>query len=170
MDLKERPPGEDVRRHPWEIARARSYRRLIAAHADVADGPPRARHRRRRRLVRHATSGATSRPAASIVCWDVNYRSEDLATPTGSGITRTAVQPDGPFDIVLALDVLEHIDDDEPFLADVIVPALAPGAVGAAQRARPSPAVLRPRPDAGARPALPADASSAASSPATSTS
>ena len=35
VDLKELPSGDDVRRHPWEIARARSYRRLIAAHADV---------------------------------------------------------------------------------------------------------------------------------------
>ena len=37
MDLNERPPGDDVRRHPWEIARARSFRLLIASHVDVPD-------------------------------------------------------------------------------------------------------------------------------------
>jgi 2-polyprenyl-3-methyl-5-hydroxy-6-metoxy-1,4-benzoquinol methylase len=128
VDLKERPPGDDVRRHPWEIARARAYRGLIAAHADVAGA--------RRVLDIGAGDGwfATDirrdlPPTATIVCWDVNYRSEDLATPAGPGIIRTAVAPEGPFDIVLVLDVLEHIAEDEPFLADVIVPALAPGAV-----------------------------------------
>jgi 2-polyprenyl-3-methyl-5-hydroxy-6-metoxy-1,4-benzoquinol methylase len=129
MDLKERPSGEDVRRHPWEIARARSYRRLIATYADV---------RAARRVLDIGAGdgwfasdiGRDLEPAATIVCWDVNYRSEDLATPAGSGITRTAEQPPGPFDIVLALDVREHIEGDEPFLADVIVPSLADGGIG----------------------------------------
>jgi 2-polyprenyl-3-methyl-5-hydroxy-6-metoxy-1,4-benzoquinol methylase len=129
MDLKERPPGEDVRRHPWEIARARSYRRLIAAHTDVSAA--------QQVLDIGAGDGWFAsdirrdlEPAATIVCWDVNYRSEDLATPAGPGITRTTEQPPGPFDIVLALDVLEHIDGDESFLADVIVPSMAHGGVG----------------------------------------
>ena len=67
---------------------------------------------------------------ATIVCWDINYRSEDLATPIGPGIHRTRDRPVGPFDVVLALDVLEHIAGDEAFLADVIVPSLGPGGVG----------------------------------------
>jgi 2-polyprenyl-3-methyl-5-hydroxy-6-metoxy-1,4-benzoquinol methylase len=128
VDLKERPPGEDVRRHPWEIARARSYRRLLAAHADLA-----AVHRV---LDIGAGDGWFASDirgdldaATTIVCWDVNYRSEDLATPAGAGIVRTAEQPPGPFDVVLALDVLEHIDDDEPFLADVVVPSMADGGI-----------------------------------------
>jgi 2-polyprenyl-3-methyl-5-hydroxy-6-metoxy-1,4-benzoquinol methylase len=128
VDLKELPSGDDVRRHPWEIARARSYRRLIAAYADVGAA--------QRVLDVGAGDGWFAsdirrdlRPEAEVVCWDVNYRSEDLATPSGPGIVRTAVQPSGPFDIVLALDVLEHVDGDEAFLADVIVPAMAPGAV-----------------------------------------
>jgi 2-polyprenyl-3-methyl-5-hydroxy-6-metoxy-1,4-benzoquinol methylase len=129
VDLKERPPGEDVRRHPWEIARARSYRRLIAAHTDVQAA--------RRVLDIGAGDGWFAsdirrdlEPTATIVCWDVNYRSEDLATPAGPGIIRTAEQPPGPFDIVLALDVLEHIELDEPFLADVFVPSMADDGVG----------------------------------------
>ena len=128
MDLKERLAG-DERRHPWEIARARSYRKLIAAHTDLA-------------VVRSVLDigagdgwfasdirGDLPEPA-TIICWDVNYRSEDLTTPIGPGIDRTTDRPAGPFDLVLALDVLEHIADDEAFLADVVAPSLAPCGVG----------------------------------------
>jgi SAM-dependent methyltransferase len=65
-------------------------------------------------------------PAAEVVCWDVNYRSEDLATPAGARLTRTNRRPHGSFDLVLLLDVLEHIDDDEAFLAGKVVPLMAP--------------------------------------------
>lgn len=128
MDLKERLPG-DERRHPWEIARARSYRKLIAAHTDLAvvcsvldvgagDGW-------------FASDIRRDLPAsATIVCWDINYRSEDLATPIGPGICRTRDRPVGPFDVVLVLDVLEHVAADEEFLVDVVVPSLRPGGVG----------------------------------------
>ncbi len=37
---------------------------------------------------------------------------------------RTTTQPTAPYDLVLALDVLEHLDDDEAFLADTVVPLL----------------------------------------------
>ena len=66
-------------------------------------------------------------PTAEVVCWDVNYRSEDLATPAGARIARTSERPDGPFDLVLLLDVLEHVEDDEGFLAGAVVPLMAPG-------------------------------------------
>jgi hypothetical protein len=128
MDLKERLAG-DERRHPWEIARARSYRKLIAAHTDLT-------------MVRSVLDigagdgwfaddlrGDLPEPA-TIVCWDVNYRSEDLVSPAGPGISRTTDRPVGPFDIVLALDVLEHISADEAFLADVVVPSLHRSGVG----------------------------------------
>ena len=128
MDLKERLAG-DERRHPWEIARARSYRKLVAAHTDLAAV--------RSVLDIGAGDGWFASDirgdlcgSATIVCWDVNYRSEDLATPIGAGIRRTTDRPVGPFDVVLALDVLEHIADDEAFLADVIAPSLGPGGVG----------------------------------------
>ena len=96
VDLKERPPGEDVRRHPWEVARARSFRRL--------DRRPRRRRRRARRVLDIGAGDGWFAsdirrdlpPAASIVCWDVNYRSEDLATPAGPGIVRTAAPPGRP--------------------------------------------------------------------------
>ncbi len=128
MDLKERLAGTE-RRHPWEIARARSYRKLIAAHTDLAavrsvldigagDG-----------WFASDIRGDLAEPA-TIACWDINYRSEDLATPIGPGISRTRDRPAGPFDVVFALDVLEHIACDEAFVADVIVPSIAPRGVG----------------------------------------
>jgi SAM-dependent methyltransferase len=122
MDLRERTANE--RRHPWELARARFFRRLIARYVDPS-------------AIRHVLDvGAGDGwfahellpdlpPDTEVICWDVNYRSEDLATPLGDGIRRTAERPPGPFDLLLLLDVLEHVTDDAAFLADEIVPALA---------------------------------------------
>jgi SAM-dependent methyltransferase len=122
VDLRERTAND--RRHPWEIARARFFRRLIERHVALAG------------VARVLDVGAgdgwfahelsADLPAtAEIVCWDVNYRSEDLATPPGERLTRTAQVPDGQFDLVLLLDVLEHVLDDEAFLRDAVLPRLA---------------------------------------------
>ena len=127
MDLRERV-AEDHRRHPWEVARARFFRRLVAEHIDLAGV---------RRIVDvgagdgwFADELAAQLPADSeIVCWDINYRSEDLATPTTRAVVRTAVTPEGPFQVVLALDVLEHVADAEAFLAAQVVPLLDPTGV-----------------------------------------
>jgi SAM-dependent methyltransferase len=128
MDLKERLPGVECR-HPWEIARARFYRTLIADHTDLATV----------RTVLDVGAGdgwfasdisGDLAEFATIVCWDINYRSEDLATPMGPGISRTTARPFESFDVVFVLDVLEHIADDEAFLADVIAPSIGPGGVG----------------------------------------
>lgn len=131
MDLRERSDalrarGEQPGRHPWELARARFFRRLIGRSTDLGAV--------RRVLDVGAGDGWFAQellpdlgPAAEVVCWDVNYRSEDLATPAGARITRTNGRPDGPFDLVLLLDVLEHIEDDQGFLAGEVVPLMAPG-------------------------------------------
>jgi hypothetical protein len=122
MDLRERGSGRA--RHPWEVSRSRFFRDLIGDHVDLAAV----------RTVLDAGAGdgwfagellGTLDPAASITCWDVNYRSEDLAAPTDPRIVRTATHPAGTFELVLALDVLEHLDDDESFLADTLVPLLS---------------------------------------------
>jgi hypothetical protein len=64
-------------------------------------------------------------PAASITCWDVNYRSEELAAPTDPRIARTATNPTGTYELVFALDVLEHLDGDESFLVGTLLPLLS---------------------------------------------
>jgi len=126
VDLRERSGA--VRRHPWEVARARFFRTLVAEHTFLPGV--------RRVLDVGAGDGwfageldADLPQSAEVVCWDVNYRSEDLRAPTGRRVTRTATAPTGPFDIVLVLDVLEHVADAEAFLADAVVPALGPNGI-----------------------------------------
>jgi SAM-dependent methyltransferase len=134
MDLRERAGVGDAeaaegrdggRRHPWELARARFFRGLVGRSTDVGGV--------RRVLDVGAGDGWFAQellpdlgPAAEVVCWDVNYRSEDLATPEGERITRTAARPAPPFELVLLLDVLEHVEDDDGFLGREVVPLLAP--------------------------------------------
>lgn len=128
MDLSERRDGTG--RHPWELARARFFRRLVADHVDVEAV---------RRVLDVGAGDAwfaaalhSDLPRAQpVVCWDVNYTVEDLqagADDAGGAVTRTAIRPAGTFDLVLALDVLEHVVDDEAFLVDEILPAIGPGA------------------------------------------
>ena len=58
----------------------------------------------------------------SITCYDPNY---DAATLLRLGGTYPSLafrrsQPEHPFSVVLMLDVLEHVEDDEKFLTDVV--------------------------------------------------
>ena len=128
MDLRERAGHRGAandRRHPWELARARFFRGLLRDHADLAAVG--------RLLDVGAGDGWFAhelapdlRPATEIVCWDVNYRSEDLTTPPGERIVRTASSPEGLFRVVLLLDVIE-LSSTTTFLAEQVVPLLVPG-------------------------------------------
>lgn len=121
MDLKERE--QHTRRHPWEVARSRHFRRLVAeafpappmSVIDVGAGDGWFAGQLRRDLA----------PGSSIVCWDAHYTADDLAEPLADGITRTVTPPDAPAQLVLALDVLEHVDDDTDFvrrIASLVAP------------------------------------------------
>jgi hypothetical protein len=127
MDLIERP-ADDLRRHPWEIARARFFLRLIerlgvvgptASWLDVGAGDAWFAHQLRQ------TVPATAR----IVCWDVNYASTDLEAAVGdtSGVELTASRPSGTFEGVLMLDVIEHVEDDIAFVRDIVRDSVAEG-------------------------------------------
>lgn len=119
MDLAER--GDGLRRHPWETARARFFRSLIARH--VGDDRP-------RRILDVGAgdgwfAGELSHELAEgseVVCWDINYRSADLAADLPDGVVRTADEPAGTFDLILLLDVIEHIEDDAAFLDESVLP------------------------------------------------
>jgi len=66
-------------------------------------------------------------PHAELVCWDAFYTDEDLArlralhsgSETG-GVRFLREAPEGPFDLVTALDVLEHVEDDRGFLEGLV--------------------------------------------------
>ncbi len=125
MDLSERQRTSGAR-HPWEQARAQFFDRLAAdvvrpgrpvAWLDVGAGD--------------AWLGiqiADSLPSgSSMVCWDVNYTDEDLATlatdaPT---IEFTVERPVGRADVISLLDVLEHVDDDVALLRSLVEQNLA---------------------------------------------
>lgn len=124
MDLRERE--QHGQRHPWEVARSRFFRRLVAEHCptpptsvtDVGAGDG-----------WFATQLLTDLPGATITCLDPHYTGADLAEVLPPGIVRTTTPPAVPAELVLALDVLEHIDDDVAFVRDQLRPLVAPDGV-----------------------------------------
>lgn len=124
MDLTERREGSA--RHPWELARGAFFVRLarsVTAGAvevlDLGAGDG-----------WFASTLIGQLPAgSSVTCWDINYTADDLAETVPRGVVRTAVCPDRTFDVVLLLDVVEHVADDDAFLRDVVMPMLAPDGV-----------------------------------------
>jgi hypothetical protein len=122
MDLSER--GISASRHPWEIERFRAYRRILADHGALDS---------RRLLDVGAGDGWFAEnlledlPAdVEIVCWDINYRQPELRH-LDPRIVRTAEPPSPGFDLLLLLDVLEHVDDPGRFLADDVTRLARPG-------------------------------------------
>lgn len=113
MDLVERTAL--TVRHPWEVARVSHVASLLRMHGvpvgsrvlDAGAGDS----------YVALTLGARFE-GLDLTCWDVNYTDEDLAVTPG-GVRRVASQPDGRFDVVLALDVIEHVLDDVSFLKDL---------------------------------------------------
>jgi SAM-dependent methyltransferase len=130
MDLTE-VPDAPFRRHPWEIARARFFGRIV--QADGTDGGAATR----RVLDVGAGDGYLGRlllqrmPAGSSVdCVDPNYTDQDLrrlGEPPAEGLRFARARPPGPFDLVLLLDVIEHVADDRAFLDEILSASVAPG-------------------------------------------
>ncbi|HVU01460.1 MAG TPA: class I SAM-dependent methyltransferase [Polyangiaceae bacterium] len=130
MDLKEAPAAGEFRRHPWEVARLRFFRRLLETHGVV------------RRPIRVLDAGAGDGwfltevvrrlpPGSRGVAWDPGYLRHGLPSlPSGAvPLDVTAESPAGAFDLILCLDVLEHVPDDERFLKDLATRNLADGGV-----------------------------------------
>ena len=121
MDLVERGSGST--RHPWELARAEFFLRLLDTHdllagdckwLDAGAGDAWFAGQLRRLLPAHA----------AVTCWDINYTRDDLETlreaEGGDGLAFVATRPTERFDRVLMLDVIEHIDDDLGFLKAIV--------------------------------------------------
>jgi SAM-dependent methyltransferase len=128
MDLSE-VSGRGHRRHPWEVARARFFRRVLADAGALA--APRAV------LDVGAGDGYLARglldalPTGSeVVCLDPHYTDEDLrrsAAEPRAGLSFVREAPARRFDVVLLLDVIEHVPDDRAFLGGFVAASLAPG-------------------------------------------
>lgn len=128
MDLKERP-REAFTRHPWELARYAFFRKVI----NGAKTSPSAL-----RILDVGAGDAwfsaqlvPSLPEGSrAVCWDVGY-DEEAPPPAfvDERLTATSRRPDHQFELVLLLDVAEHVLDDRAFVADIVEHCLAPGGV-----------------------------------------
>ncbi len=123
MDLRERT--ESDRRHPWEVARADFLRRLLEDHVELAAVSSLLDVGAGDSWFAETLTGDLA-PDARIVCWDAHYSDEDLAA-TPPGLTRVREAPPGTFDVITALDVIEHIEDDAGFVAEQLGPRLARG-------------------------------------------
>jgi hypothetical protein len=121
VDLRERRAQQ--LRHPWEVARFRFFRRLVIEHApagassviDVGAGDGWFAAQ----LLPSLGDGAT------IQCWDAHYSAADLAESLPIGISRTADSPPHAAQVVVALDVLEHVLDDHEFVGQQVRPLVA---------------------------------------------
>ena len=123
MDLREMPvrpaAGEGNPRHPWQLARSEFFGRLLRERRgaterwlDVGSGDGWLATRLHDRLF----------PRARLECWDAYYSDEYLEKQSwadGSTVIATRAPSDGPFDLVTAFDVLEHVDDDRAMLRQI---------------------------------------------------
>jgi SAM-dependent methyltransferase len=128
MDLIEFRPGL-TGRHPWEIARLRFFRRIIEGWQrpsadlsvlDVGAGDG----------WFSTQLGAALGVGSAIVCWDSGYSDAVLQRGElrdGETVRFVTRRPSERFDLLLLLDVLEHVEEDADFLADLVKNNLARG-------------------------------------------
>jgi SAM-dependent methyltransferase len=150
MDLNE-VPGAPFRRHPWEVARARFFARVVESAGcferacrvlDIGAGDGFLGRQLLAKMAeaetegrrRHAGGAAaeTFEPddGGSVACFDAHYTDEDLARfadPPTRDLTFHRRRPGGAFDLILLLDVLEHVADDRAFLSEMVASSLGPG-------------------------------------------
>ncbi len=120
MDLVEAKKALSHKRHPWELARAAFFVRLIKKAIggkpvrvlDVGCGDAWCA----RQLLRSLP------PSSTLTGWDIALDDETLAVfsdglPPGMELTRT--DPQGFFDLILCMDVIEHVPDDVELLSDL---------------------------------------------------
>lgn len=121
MDLSERPEHVGAR-HPWEKARFRFFRDVLE-HARWSSNS-----------LRVLDAGAGDAwfstqlleklgNTTQITCWDAEYSDAliaELRTTTPEQVEFRRERPDTRFDLVLLLDVLEHVQDDRAFLNTIV--------------------------------------------------
>lgn len=136
MDLREEAVRKSTTRHPWEVARARFFLDLLrgrgvlsALHAvaDVGAGDGYFARELRRALTAQLPSDI------EVTCCDLHYTDDWLAAraadPDWVGLRFTRELPQSrTFDLLVLLDVLEHVADDRGFLTGLVAAHAGPGA------------------------------------------
>lgn len=127
MDLIE---SNDGPRHPWEKSRTAFFTSVAAsalrgrASLDVLDcGSGDAFF---------SSSLAAAVDLRSVTCWDVNYEPDMVARlerqldGSSTKFSFTTSMPTRRFDLILMLDVIEHVEDDVAFVRNIVDTCLAP--------------------------------------------
>jgi trans-aconitate methyltransferase len=125
MDLIESAGGVE-HRHPWERARLYAIERLVGRTAltsprvlDVGCGDGFAIRGLRARI-----------PFSRTVGLDVHLTDSscaDLSSPEVEFVSELAVSPENRFELLLLLDVLEHVEEPVAFLGEMVRERLVPG-------------------------------------------
>ena len=129
MDLREaiHPTG---RRHPWETARLAFFRRQLRGRGLLGPGA----------TVIDAGAGdaffarqlvADVAPGGRIFAFDPQYSEAHLerlaSDPSAAGIEFARTRPAVRADLLLLMDVLEHVADDRALLVDLVASVVRPG-------------------------------------------
>jgi SAM-dependent methyltransferase len=123
LDLREVSSDSEIR-HPWETVRYSFIRSELGSFLlnrtglrilDVGSGDA--------WLASRIAQDFTA--VSEIVCWDSAYES---ASDQGK-VRLVARRPGERFDVLLLLDVLEHVDGDRKFLTELVSENLAPGGI-----------------------------------------
>jgi SAM-dependent methyltransferase len=113
-----------LRRHPWETARLAFFGRVLrwagtlrtgARVLDVGAGDA---------WFASAVAALPERP--SVVAWDVAYQ-RGQRPPAAGAVELADRAPTEAFDVVMLMDVLEHVDDDVGFLSEIVRRNVAAG-------------------------------------------
>jgi 2-polyprenyl-3-methyl-5-hydroxy-6-metoxy-1,4-benzoquinol methylase len=143
LDLIEATDGP---RHPWEKSRAAFFTSLVTAALSAEGARPRALSSGRDPLdILDCGAGdaffSANLTAAiaprSVACWDASYddatvarlqlRCSAAAPSTAFSFTRT--RPNRRFDLILMLDVIEHVEDDVGFVTEIVEHSLDPDGI-----------------------------------------
>jgi SAM-dependent methyltransferase len=129
VDLRETNPAS-LRRHPWETARLRFLRGQLLARGlltpgavvvDVGAGDA--------YFARHLVAEVA--PAGQVFAYDIHYTDAHLGQlagdPVAAGVVFTRTRPPVRADVVLLLDVLEHVAEDRALLDSLAREVVKPG-------------------------------------------